>query len=386
MAALVLFTGTGLRAQVTIGDDKAPETFSALEIISNGDKGLRLPQMTTAERNALTATFGNPANSEAQGLQIFNKSTGCVDTWNGNEWLSLCPPEAPEAPTLVQNGWATVNLATGHPGGYGPIKITVPAGSTIRWYDTNNIHIPSLDGMDTWDPEQLLGISLPGLYTYKATSVKDGLESDYTRALYQVCGVRKNTGGWARFMCHSLGADQTKNPNMPNDGLVGHLYSVHNPNPVISAHDYNIWIETMSTITNLDQFGITPPPLKDEWSMDALSNPCPKGWIIPSRTELSQAYTELNKVTIELDARDFPGVNSWLHVRLVGGYLPMTSQPTLRVNYLNQTAWYSNHDPHIWIRTQDQPGATTSWVQGTTGTIIPGGTFTTVRCMHGLIH
>jgi hypothetical protein len=86
MAALVLFTGTGLRAQVTIGDDKAPESFSALEIISsNGTRGLRLPHLTTAERDALQLTF--PASTAdpnlSKGLMIYNTDLDCVQTWNG---------------------------------------------------------------------------------------------------------------------------------------------------------------------------------------------------------------------------------------------------------------------------------------------------------------
>jgi cobyric acid synthase len=33
---------------------KAPENFSVLELISNNNKGLRLPQLTAAERDAIT--------------------------------------------------------------------------------------------------------------------------------------------------------------------------------------------------------------------------------------------------------------------------------------------------------------------------------------------
>ncbi|OMQ10480.1 hypothetical protein BXU01_14485 [[Flexibacter] sp. ATCC 35103] len=69
---------------MTIGGKKAPEAFSVLELLSKG--GLRLPQMTTTERNA----FAVSGNVLANGLTIFNKTTSCVEYWNGSRWVSLC--------------------------------------------------------------------------------------------------------------------------------------------------------------------------------------------------------------------------------------------------------------------------------------------------------
>jgi hypothetical protein len=77
-----------MNAQVTIGYDKSPESFSILELVSNS-KGLRLPQMTTAQRQALVFTGHE---TEAMGLQIFNTSTKCFETWNGTAWIAACVP------------------------------------------------------------------------------------------------------------------------------------------------------------------------------------------------------------------------------------------------------------------------------------------------------
>ena len=100
-----------VNAQVTIGDNKAPETFSALELISNETRGLRLPQMTTQQRIDMEATEEFQANksTEAMGLQIFNTSKLCVETWNGVKWIEQC---APEPDYLEINGvkWATRNV------------------------------------------------------------------------------------------------------------------------------------------------------------------------------------------------------------------------------------------------------------------------------------
>jgi len=81
-----------LNAQVTIGLNKEPEAFSVLEIISNGDHGLRLPRMTTEQRDAMTETaeFQAKVKAEAEGLTIFNTDTKCMETWNGSKWISTC--------------------------------------------------------------------------------------------------------------------------------------------------------------------------------------------------------------------------------------------------------------------------------------------------------
>ena len=81
-------------AQVTIGSVKPPSEFSILELISNDARGLRLPQLTTAQRNAMQAKFGALARTEARGLQIFNTDTNCVEVWNGLFWISMCSPAA----------------------------------------------------------------------------------------------------------------------------------------------------------------------------------------------------------------------------------------------------------------------------------------------------
>jgi formylglycine-generating enzyme required for sulfatase activity len=47
--------------------------------------------MTTIQRDALDLT----GKDAARGLQIFNTTTKCVETWNGSKWIEACPPEGP---------------------------------------------------------------------------------------------------------------------------------------------------------------------------------------------------------------------------------------------------------------------------------------------------
>ncbi|MDR1373312.1 MAG: hypothetical protein LBJ17_09420, partial [Dysgonamonadaceae bacterium] len=87
MTAFFMLSANCAFAQVTIGSLDDPQTFSVLELVST-NRGMRLPQMTTAERETMQATpeFTAKATTEAMGLQIFNTTTGCVETWNGTVW------------------------------------------------------------------------------------------------------------------------------------------------------------------------------------------------------------------------------------------------------------------------------------------------------------
>jgi len=86
---LIFFVGK-LSAQVTIGADVAPKPFSVLELMGQYETGvfggLRLPQLTTAQRDAISGLSA----PEAKGLMIFNTTTNCVEYYNGTEWKSLC--------------------------------------------------------------------------------------------------------------------------------------------------------------------------------------------------------------------------------------------------------------------------------------------------------
>ncbi|MDR2005359.1 MAG: PKD domain-containing protein [Prevotella sp.] len=100
---LFLFSLLGtMFGQVTIGEGIPPQKFSILEIVSNKTGGIRLPQLTTAERDALSATAefqaedhrGDAAGSTdpglGLGLTIYNTETNCMEYWNGKKWVSLC--------------------------------------------------------------------------------------------------------------------------------------------------------------------------------------------------------------------------------------------------------------------------------------------------------
>jgi hypothetical protein len=112
LVMLLLVAAVSAQAQVTIGDLKNPEPFSILELVSgsesnNGNRGLRLPQLTTEEREAMVFTG---YETEALGLQIFNRSTRCVETWNGSNWIQSCFNNTPAIPPVSPFGAASCGI------------------------------------------------------------------------------------------------------------------------------------------------------------------------------------------------------------------------------------------------------------------------------------
>lgn len=105
---LLLFSTTTVSAQVTVGTGTPPHDFSVLEVsAATTPGGLRLPQLTTAQRNAwrdyfLKVSTENPLKplgttgvtfdelANALGLAIFNTDTKCYEYWNASRWVSLC--------------------------------------------------------------------------------------------------------------------------------------------------------------------------------------------------------------------------------------------------------------------------------------------------------
>ncbi|MEI6765361.1 MAG: hypothetical protein WCM76_06940 [Bacteroidota bacterium] len=88
LAATVAFPqGTSINTTGTAADP------SAILDVSSTSQGALLPRMSEAQRNAI--------NSPADGLIIFNTTTGCMNYYHNNIWYQWCgtciPPSAPIA-------------------------------------------------------------------------------------------------------------------------------------------------------------------------------------------------------------------------------------------------------------------------------------------------
>jgi len=100
-----------VNAQVNIGSKETPHKFSILELISTNG-GLRMPQLTTAERDSLDLA-SNP--NAARGLWIYNKDTDCLEYWNGSAWISHCADVLHVFTVTVSGGPFTYTGSPIHP-------------------------------------------------------------------------------------------------------------------------------------------------------------------------------------------------------------------------------------------------------------------------------
>ena len=138
-ATLLLLAPIGVSAQVTIGAGTIPQSFSVLELISNDTQGLRLPQMSTAERDIMRATFNSSTVSGSElGLMIYNTTNDCVEYWNGGRWISLCGTVQADdlpAPVVSPMGAATfcnaVNFTITRPAGWTDAEWAVLSAANI---------------------------------------------------------------------------------------------------------------------------------------------------------------------------------------------------------------------------------------------------------------
>ena len=140
---LLLFFTLPLKAQVTIGAQKAPHSYSVLELESTKG-GFRLPMLSNDERDALKLTSDS---TEASGLFIYNTDIDCVEFWSGGKWIDLC--SATPASSIVNSitltsaagtnaqtvcgGTAITPIKYSTTGATGATFVGLPAGVTGNW-------------------------------------------------------------------------------------------------------------------------------------------------------------------------------------------------------------------------------------------------------------
>ncbi|NDV47906.1 hypothetical protein D0T49_12700 [Paludibacter sp. 221] len=204
-------------AQVTIGADKAPETFSALEVVSTTG-GFRLPQLTTDQRNKLSVS----GKDLAEGLTIYNITTKCTDTWNGTAWISNCGSNVapqittqPRAFNWKETTGAGTLLGIGDDAATIRVSATGVGTLTYQWYElpTNQNVAPMAvtDGTggdsDAFTPD-LSALGMRRYYCQVTDANGNSINSDIAEVAVG-CGAKTVSGGWSKFMCYNLGATVT---------------------------------------------------------------------------------------------------------------------------------------------------------------------------------
>ena len=214
--ALLLGNCAFISAQVTIGADKAPQSFSLLELVSDTHNGLRLPQIAdTNTRNAISDAYGT--DPEMKGLQIFNMETKCVETWNGSAWISMCADCSKTVFAAINSSYTICgNNATAD-------ALTAAVGSNVQWYGVPDGGTPLAGNATltsgTYYAEQKAGSCTSDVRTPVAVTVADctsapvGAVTAFVNVMYdfqyQTIEAYKTSGGDATGWQWELSPDNS---------------------------------------------------------------------------------------------------------------------------------------------------------------------------------
>ena len=87
LIVFLLFSNWLLFSQVGVNTDGSQPDPSAMLDAKSISKGVLIPRMTTPQRDAIS--------SPAEGLLIFNLTTGCIDYYLGGSWKTFCGVSQP---------------------------------------------------------------------------------------------------------------------------------------------------------------------------------------------------------------------------------------------------------------------------------------------------
>jgi hypothetical protein len=162
---------------VSINNSGALPDSSAILDVSSTQKGMLIPRMTEAQRNAIP----NPA----LGLLIFNTTTSCINMWDGASWKESCFDCAFQAPMPNSNGPVcagdTLQLSAGS-----------LAGATYSWTGPNGF---SSSQQNPFIPNATTAAS--GIYTLVVTvsgCSSQPMQVQATVSAYPVAPTASNNG------------------------------------------------------------------------------------------------------------------------------------------------------------------------------------------------
>jgi uncharacterized protein (TIGR02145 family) len=134
LMALLLLLPVIVSGQTVIGSVLPPTSYSLLELSTSTVKGgIRMPQLTTVERDNLT-TPEFASDGRAKGLTIYNLDSKCMEYWNTVKWVSVCAgsadvsftPNDPTKPSFPSQGGTT--------GPFTPVETPPCVGKTPYTY------------------------------------------------------------------------------------------------------------------------------------------------------------------------------------------------------------------------------------------------------------
>lgn len=322
---LALLIETGAKSQVKISETPGNPNPSAMLDVESSGRGFLPPRMTTAQRDAME----NPAD----GLIIFNISTGCPNYRFNGEWYIWCGiPEVGSVASLncsgliqtgtlvsgepAENVWIEISYSGGNGGlftsqlvpstGVSGISASISSGVFVNGNGSVVFSIqgtPDQSGtaqfalsiggenclaeLDVSEPPFVCGSSISFLYSDQNVTYGSVLGADGKCWLDRNLGAAQVATNSTDFLAYgdlfqwgrAADGHQIISWTSSNSGLVGGTTSVLS-NSDTPGHGELI---TTNYTGNIDW---RDPQNHELWQgLSGQNNPCPSGWRVPSESE-----------------------------------------------------------------------------------------------------
>jgi hypothetical protein len=321
---ITLFTSLCFsQSGVAINTTSTPSDPSAILDVSSTNSGILIPRMTTVDRD-------NNINNPAQGLQIFNLTSNCVEIFIGTTWQPLmCGCVSVPVSPSSSNNITSKNSITW-------VWNTVTGSSGYKYNTINDYNIATDNGLMTfYNQIGLIHSNAYSLYVwaYNECGVSDAVQLFDTTSLSESCGkvtfiyngqsVTYGTVNGQNGTCwldRNLGASVVATAHNHADSYgdlfqCGRLDDGHQTRSPLSS---TTTTQSSNYVPGHSNFIIG----NTNWYSGStllwqgvlgINNPCPSGWRLPITTELTDESASWSQQNSQ------GAVKSSLHLPAAGG-------------------------------------------------------------------
>ena len=292
----------------------APDASSLLDV-SSTSKGLLAPRMTVTQRNEIV----NPAN----GLIIFNTTSGCPNYYNNGNWREWCGSVVNPLISTLSCGIATVTGSLTSNQAANAVSVSTPyTGGNSAQYAAQSVTSTGVLGLTAALSVGYLAAGLGNImYTISGTPTASGTATFAITLGGQSCSITLSVGvGLGQYQAGTVNcaaAAAVVDVTNPSTGRIWMDRNLGATQVAINSTDINSYGDLYqwgrradghqcrtsvitATLSSTDQpahgnFIISPsgqqdwrsPQNNNLWQgVNGINNPCPSGYRIPTETEL----------------------------------------------------------------------------------------------------